>query len=140
MVLEGVNTNVCSSPPARSLDVASRCSSPAWAELLPASEKKAAPNVPRFIVQATIRGLRPDGPPMEVLSPYSNILDATRCRRPLFNKMHTTALCSPTRSCIPTGRNHHSNPMSCITEAATGYPGYNGMIPFENGFLSEMLR
>ena len=53
--------------------------------------------------------------------------------------MHTTALCSPTRACIITGRNHHSNAMACITELATGYPGYNGNMPFENGFLSEML-
>jgi arylsulfatase len=53
--------------------------------------------------------------------------------------MHTTALCSPSRACILTGRNHHSNAMACITEGATGYPGYNGQIPFENGFLSELL-
>ena len=53
--------------------------------------------------------------------------------------MHTTALCSPSRSCIITGRNHHSNAMACITEMATGFPGYNGLMPFENGFLSEML-
>ena len=53
--------------------------------------------------------------------------------------MHTTALCSPSRSCIITGRNHHSNGMAAITELASGYPGYNGVIPFENGFLSEML-
>ena len=57
----------------------------------------------------------------------------------LFNNMHTTALCSPTRSCILTGRNHHSNAMACITEGSTGYPGSNGYIPFENGFLSEIL-
>ncbi len=37
------------------------------------------------------------------------------------------------------GRNHHSNAMACITELATGYPGYNGNVPFENGFLSEIL-
>ena len=43
------------------------------------------------------------------------------------------------RSCILTGRNHHSNAMSCITEGSTGYPGGNGNIPFENGFLSEIL-
>ena len=53
--------------------------------------------------------------------------------------MHTTALCSPSRSCIITGRNHHANAMAAINELATGYPGYNGRIPFENGFLSEML-
>ena len=54
--------------------------------------------------------------------------------------MHTTALCSPSRACVLTGRNHHTNAMACITEAATGYPGYNGAIPFENGFLSEILH
>jgi arylsulfatase len=38
-----------------------------------------------------------------------------------------------------TGRNHHSNAMSGITEISTGFPGSNGIIPFENGFLSEIL-
>ncbi len=57
----------------------------------------------------------------------------------LYTNMHTTALCSPSRSCMLTGRNHHSNAMSCITEGSEGYPGSNGAIPFENGFLSEML-
>ncbi len=56
-----------------------------------------------------------------------------------YNNMHTTALCSPTRACILTGRNHHSNAMACITEGSTGFPGYNANIPFENGFLSEIL-
>jgi arylsulfatase len=57
-----------------------------------------------------------------------------------FNNMHTTALCSPTRACILTGRNHHSNAMACITEGSTGFPGSNANIPFENGFLSEILQ
>jgi arylsulfatase A-like enzyme len=57
----------------------------------------------------------------------------------LYTNMHTTALCSPSRSCIVTGRNHHANATAAINELATGYPGYNGSIPFENGFLSEML-
>jgi arylsulfatase len=56
-----------------------------------------------------------------------------------YNNFHTTALCSPTRSCLMTGRNHHSNAMAGITEISTGFPGYNGHIPHENGFLSEML-
>lgn len=56
-----------------------------------------------------------------------------------YTNMHTTALCSPSRSCIMTGRNHHSNAMAAITEASTGYPGYNGAVPFENGMLSEIL-
>jgi len=56
-----------------------------------------------------------------------------------YRNFHTTALCSPTRTCLLTGRNHHSNGMASIVENASGYPGYNGVIPFENGFLSEML-
>jgi arylsulfatase len=57
-----------------------------------------------------------------------------------YSNMHTTALCSPSRSCMITGRNHHSNAMSGITEISTGFPGSNGIIPFENGFISEILQ
>jgi arylsulfatase A-like enzyme len=52
---------------------------------------------------------------------------------------HTTALCSPTRACLLTGRNHHSNGMGRITDLALGFPGYNARIPRANGFLSEIL-
>jgi len=67
-------------------------------------------------------------------------LDALAKNGLRYTNMHTTALCSPSRSCMLTGRNHHSNAMSCITEGSTGYPGGNGNIPFENGFLSEILH
>jgi arylsulfatase len=43
-----------------------------------------------------------------------------------YTNFTTTALCSPTRACLLTGRNHHSVGMASITEMATGYPGYNG--------------
>jgi arylsulfatase A-like enzyme len=56
-----------------------------------------------------------------------------------YNNFHTTALCSPTRSALMTGRNHHSNAMACITEGSTGFPGSYGRIPLANGYLSEML-
>ncbi len=56
-----------------------------------------------------------------------------------YNNFHTTALCSPTRSCLLTGRNHHSNSMAGITEISLGYPGYTGRIPLSNAFLSEIL-
>jgi len=56
-----------------------------------------------------------------------------------FTNFHTTALCSPTRSCLMTGRNHHSNGMGRVTELATGFPGYDATIPRANGFLSEIL-
>lgn len=53
---------------------------------------------------------------------------------------HTTALCSPTRACLLTGRNHHSNGMGRVADLAMGFPGYCGQIPRANGFLSEILR
>ena len=56
-----------------------------------------------------------------------------------YRDFHTTAICSPTRACLLTGRNHHSNGVGIIQEMSTGFPGYNGMVPRENGFLSEML-
>ncbi len=57
-----------------------------------------------------------------------------------LSNFHTTALCSPTRSCLLTGRNHHRNGLARVADMAVGYPGYNAEIPIENGFLSEILR
>ena len=57
-----------------------------------------------------------------------------------YTQWHTTALCSPTRSCLLTGRNHTRNSMGCITEGAIGFPNASGMIPPENGNLAEILR
>jgi arylsulfatase len=57
-----------------------------------------------------------------------------------FTNFHTTALCSPTRACLLTGRNHHRNGLGRVADLAVGFPGYNGEIPKENGFLSEILR
>ena len=56
-----------------------------------------------------------------------------------YTQFHTTALCSPTRSCLLTGRNHHSNGMARVADLAVGFPGYWGHIPRRNGFLSEIL-
>jgi arylsulfatase len=56
-----------------------------------------------------------------------------------YRNFHTTALCSPTRACVLTGRNHHANGMGRIVDFATGFPGYDARIPRANGFLSEML-
>jgi len=108
-------------------------SSPAWPR--PTRSVPGAPNVLMVVLDDTGFGqLGCYGSPIE--TPNFDALAAGGLR---YNNMHTTALCSPSRSCILTGRNHHSNGMACITEFATGYPGYNGVIPFENGFLSEML-
>jgi arylsulfatase A-like enzyme len=56
-----------------------------------------------------------------------------------FPQWHTTALCSPSRACLLTGRNHTVNGMACITEAATGFPNGNGHIPPSCATLAEML-
>jgi arylsulfatase len=56
-----------------------------------------------------------------------------------YTNFHTTALCSPTRACLLTGRNHTTNGMACITEASDGYPNMNGHIPHECGTLAEVL-
>jgi arylsulfatase len=57
-----------------------------------------------------------------------------------YSNFHTTALCSPTRSSLLTGRNATSNNMACITEATSGFPGFSGRIPFENGTIAEVLN
>jgi len=46
-----------------------------------------------------------------------------------YNRFHVTALCSPTRACLLTGRNHHAVGMGFLTDVPTGFPGYNGRIP-----------
>ena len=108
-------------------------SSPAWPQ--PVRAAAGAPNVLFIVFDDTGFGqLGCYGSPIETPN-----LDALAAGGLLYSNMHTTALCSPSRSCIITGRNHHANGMAAITELATGYPGYNGQIPFENGFLSEML-
>ena len=56
-----------------------------------------------------------------------------------YTNFHTTALCSPTRACVLTGRNHHAAGMGRIIELATGFPGYDSRIPPANGMLPEML-
>jgi arylsulfatase A-like enzyme len=109
-------------------------SRPAWPQ--PLRPKAGAPNVLFIVLDDVGFGqLGCFGGPCETPN-----IDRLAGSGLLYTNMQTTALCSPTRSCILTGRNHHSNAMACITEGSTGYPGSNGYIPFENGFLSEMLQ
>ncbi|TLS46489.1 arylsulfatase [Streptomyces montanus] len=108
-------------------------SRPAWPE--PPRAVPGSPNVLLIVLDDTGYGqFGCYGSPMQTPS-----LDGLAAGGLLYNNMHTTALCSPSRSCIITGRNHHANGMAAVAEMATGYPGYNGNIPFENGFLPEML-
>ncbi len=57
-----------------------------------------------------------------------------------YTRFHTTALSSPTRAAVLTGRNHHSVGTGVITEMGTGYPGYTGQIPKSAAMISEILR
>src|SRR5436189_6178476 len=57
----------------------------------------------------------------------------------VYTNFHTTALCSPTRSCLLTGRNHTTNSMANITEAASGFPNASGHIPGECAMIPAIL-
>jgi arylsulfatase A-like enzyme len=57
-----------------------------------------------------------------------------------YNTFHTTALCSPTRAALITGRNHHTDATGVIAEMATGYPGYNSLMSKSCGSVGEILK
>ena len=57
-----------------------------------------------------------------------------------LNNFHTTALCSPTRAALLTGRNHHSVDTGVIMEAGVGYPGYNTLVPQSKRGLGDILK
>ncbi len=57
-----------------------------------------------------------------------------------YSNFHTTALCSPSRACFMTGRNHHSAGIGALTDMSVGYPGYNGNLSKNTATLAEMLQ
>src|SRR3974377_885461 len=57
-----------------------------------------------------------------------------------YTNFHTTALCSPTRAALITGRNHHSVHTGVIMEGATGYPGYDSLMGKDTASIAEVLR
>ena len=57
-----------------------------------------------------------------------------------YTQFHSTALCSPTRAALITGRNHHSVGFGVISELATGYPGYDSIIPPNSATIAEILK
>jgi len=78
-------------------------------------------------------------------SPYGGrinmpTLDRLAANGITYTQWHTTALCSPTRSTLLTGRNHHLNGMASITETADGFPGANGRLPPEVTTIAEVLQ
>jgi arylsulfatase A-like enzyme len=56
-----------------------------------------------------------------------------------YNNIHSTALCSPTRAALITGRNHHSAGFGVISEQSTGFPGYNSIIPEDKTTIGRIL-
>ncbi|NEO57654.1 MAG: arylsulfatase [Okeania sp. SIO3B5] len=57
-----------------------------------------------------------------------------------YNRFHTTALCSPTRAGLLTGRNHHSAATGALTDVSTGFPGYTGLIPQSTATVAQILQ
>jgi len=117
------------------IEVDIRDSVPDWAPFEPRRAPAQAPNVLYIVL---------DDVGFSAMSCYGGPIDTPNIDRIAadgmrYTQWHTTALCSPTRSCLLTGRNHTRNSMACITEAAVGFPNASGTIPAENGMISEIL-
>ena len=112
-----------------------RDSEPDWAPFEPAKAPEGSPNVVYIVLDDVgYSAMSTYGGPIETPNIERIAGDGVR-----YTQWHTTALCSPTRSCLLTGRNHTRNSMACITEAAIGFPNASGTIPPENGMLPEIL-
>ena len=112
-----------------------RDSAPDWAPFEPAKAPEGAANVVYIVLDDVgFSAMSCYGGPIETPNIDRIANDGIR-----YTQWHTTALCSPTRSCLLTGRNHTRNSMACITEAAVGFPNASGTIPPENGMVSEIL-
>jgi arylsulfatase A-like enzyme len=117
------------------INVDIRDSKPDWAPFEPPKAPDAAPSVVYIVLDDVgFSAMSCYGGPI----PTPNI-DKIAAAGVRYTQWHTTALCSPTRSCLLTGRNHTRNSMACITEAAVGFPNASGTIPPENGMLPEIL-
>jgi arylsulfatase len=68
------------------------------------------------------------------------VLDKLAAEGLRFNSFHTTSLCSPTRSSLLSGHNHHSNSTGVIMEMGTGFPGYTGIMPRSAATVGQILR
>ena len=116
------------------LDV--RDSKPDWEPFVRKKAPEGSPNI-LFILY--------DDTGLAAWSPYGGrinmpTMDKLAADGLTYTQWHTVALCSPTRSCINTGRNHNLNGMGAITEAATGYPGYSGVLPPQAATMAQILN
>ena len=118
------------------IDLDVRKSTPDWGPYTPKKAPEGAPNV-LFILY--------DDTGLAAWSPYGGrinmpTLDKLAADGVTYTQFHTTALCSPTRSTLLTGRNHHANGMSAITEAAEGFPGGHGRMPDQAATIGQILQ
>ena len=116
------------------LDV--RDSKPDWEPYTPAKAPKGAPNI-LFVLF--------DDTGLAAWSPFGGRINMPTLQKLadkglMYSQWHTTALCSPTRSTILTGRNHHLNGMAGVTETALGFPGAHGRIPDACATIGQILQ
>jgi arylsulfatase len=117
------------------IDVDIRDSVPDWSPFEPPKAPEGAASVVYVVLDDVgFSAMGCYGGPIETPNIDRIVSDGVR-----YTQWHTTALCSPTRSCLLTGRNHTRNSMACITEAASGFPNASGVIPPENGQLQQIL-
>ncbi|MFL6069200.1 MAG: arylsulfatase [Gaiellaceae bacterium] len=117
------------------IDVDDRDSVPDWEPYLQPAAPEGAPNVLYIVL---------DDVGYSAMEPWGGLIETPNISRLAargltYTNWHTTALCSPTRSSLLTGRNHTTNGMACIAEATTGFPNSNGHIPFECATIAEVL-
>ncbi len=117
------------------INVDIRDSVPDWTPFGAPRAPEGAPNVVYIVLDDVgFSAMNAYGGPIETPNIDRIAADGVR-----YTQWHTTALCSPTRSCLLTGRNHTRNSMACITEGSSGFPNGSAVIPPENGMLSEIL-
>ncbi len=107
------------------INVDIRDSEPDWTPFEPPRAPEGAPSVLYVVLDDVgFSALGCYGGPIETPN-----IDRIAAHGVRYTQWHTTALCSPTRSCLLTGRNHTRNSMACITEAAIGFPNASGTVP-----------
>lgn len=116
------------------LDV--RDSKPDWEPYLPKKAPEGSPNI-LFVLY--------DDTGLASWSPFGGRINMPTLQKLadnglVYSQWHTTALCSPTRSTLLTGRNHHLTGNAAITEGANGFPGAHGRIPDECATIGQILQ
>ena len=132
-----IDGNYLPNPPSRfggSIGLDAAQSKPYWAPTV--VPPKGAPNV--LLIMTDDQGYGISGTFGGVIpTPTMDRIAAMGLR---YTQFHSTALCSPSRAAIITGRNHHSVGFGVISEQATGYPGYNSIIGVDNATIGAILK